>query len=273
MDLGIRFSKRVRAGEDTKGKQLDRMTKVMQRRLSIAVEEGKKRPHEPVQAAKFASEAGIIIRETMPILTRWKDYKDDQKYYNSFVSQLNGRLSVNTKDKATKEACTDMLHSAEISEKNKQNRSQVKFHQATGSHCYVAHLHAYSHMEALRAEPVAEGEMPASSVHLVSKVLSQSSSHHFLKSVGIKTSASSKSSSSNQSELPEQLAAEATVAVQGELDQLKKKCEEAKEQQARTQREFEEYKKITEKNNKEMEETNVLIKKLLPLHGNASSST
>ncbi|XP_020397787.1 uncharacterized protein [Zea mays] len=167
------------------------MTKVMQRRLPIAVEEGKKRPHEPVQAAKFASEAGIIIRETMPILTRWKDYKDDQKYYNSFVSQLNGSLSINTEDKATKEVCTDMLRSAvknqryrlkqkyfngvpaneisttspvsymtdeqwralvakwsdpknmEISEKNKQNRSQVKFHQATGSRCYVAHLHAY----------------------------------------------------------------------------------------------------------------------------------
>jgi hypothetical protein len=65
------------------------MTKVMQRRLPIAVEESKKRPHEPVQAARFASEAGIIIRENMAILTRWKDYKDDQKYYNSFVSQLN----------------------------------------------------------------------------------------------------------------------------------------------------------------------------------------
>jgi hypothetical protein len=51
-----------------------------------------------------------------------------------------------------------------------------------------------SDMEALRAEPVAEGEMPASSVQLVSKVLSQSSSHQFLKSVGIKTPASSKSS-------------------------------------------------------------------------------
>ncbi|KAL5647139.1 hypothetical protein ACJX0J_041494, partial [Zea mays] len=184
-----RAPRRPRAA--TKGKQLDIMTKVMQRRLPIAVEEGKKRPHEPVQAAKFASEAGIIIRETMPILTRWKDYMDDQKYYNSFVSQLNGRLSVNTEDKATKEACTDMLRSAvknqcyrlkqkyfngvpaneisttspvsymtdeqwralvakwsdpknmEISEKNKQNRSQVKFHQATGSRCYVAHLHAY----------------------------------------------------------------------------------------------------------------------------------
>ncbi|XP_020398948.1 uncharacterized protein [Zea mays] len=82
-----RAPRRPRAA--TKGKQLDRMTKVMQRRLPIAVEEGKKRPHEPVQAAKFASEAGIIIRETMHILTRWKDYKDDQKYYNSFVSQLN----------------------------------------------------------------------------------------------------------------------------------------------------------------------------------------
>jgi hypothetical protein len=79
-------------------------------------------------------------------------------------------------------------------------------------------------MEDLRAEPVAEGEMLASSVQLVSKVLSQCSSHQFLKSVGIKTPASSKSSSSNQSELREQLAAKATAAVQGELDQLSKKC-------------------------------------------------
>jgi molecular chaperone GrpE (heat shock protein) len=110
-------------------------------------------------------------------------------------------------------------------------------------------------------------------VQLVSKVLSQSSSHQFLKSVGIKTPTSSKSSSSNQCELREQLAAEETAAVQGELDQLRKKCEEAEEQQARTQRELEEYKKITEKNSKEMEETNVLIKKLLSLHGNASYST
>jgi peptidoglycan hydrolase CwlO-like protein len=128
-------------------------------------------------------------------------------------------------------------------------------------------------MEALRAAPVAEGEMPTSSVQLVSKVLSQTSSHQFLKSIGIKTPASSKSSSSNQSELREQLVAEATAAVQGELDQLRKKCEEVEEQQARTQRELEEYKKITEKNSKEMEETNVLIKKLLSLHGNASSAT
>ena len=53
------------------------MTKAMGRRLLIIVEKGKKRPHEPVQAAKFASEAGLIIRESMPVLTHWKDYKKE----------------------------------------------------------------------------------------------------------------------------------------------------------------------------------------------------
>ena len=62
------------------------MTKAMGRRLPIVVEAGKTRPHEPVQAAKFASEAGIIIRESMPILTHWKHYKKD--HYDSFVGQL-----------------------------------------------------------------------------------------------------------------------------------------------------------------------------------------
>ncbi|CAN6280458.1 unnamed protein product [Urochloa humidicola] len=192
-------------------------------------------------------------------------------------------------------------------EKNKRNRNQVKYHQATGSRCYEAHLHAYkqkknmeepsldrteevdaveafqtchtsskhglselarealSEMEALRAEPVPEGEMPASSVQVVSKVLSQNSSNQFLKSVGFQTPPSSKSGSSNESELREQLA--------GELDDLRKKIQDAEEDRARTQKELEEYKKITEKNSKEMAETNLLLKKLLSLQGNASSST
>lgn len=127
-------------------------------------------------------------------------------------------------------------------------------------------------MQALRAEPVAEGETPPSSVQVVSKVLSQNSSHHFLKSVGIKTPTSSKSSSSKESELREELAAEAAAAVQVELDELKKKNKEAEEKQARTQMELE-YKKQTEKNTKELEENNALLKKLLTFHANAASST
>jgi hypothetical protein len=73
----------------TKGKQLDKMTKATGRRLPIVVQEGKRRPNEPVQAAKFASEAGVIIWENIAILPHWKDYKKDNKYYKIFVGQLS----------------------------------------------------------------------------------------------------------------------------------------------------------------------------------------
>jgi hypothetical protein len=74
----------------TKGKELDKMTKALRKRLPIHVQEGNKRPHDPVQSAKFASEAGIIIREKMPILTHWKKYKaDTKKYFDPFVAELN----------------------------------------------------------------------------------------------------------------------------------------------------------------------------------------
>jgi hypothetical protein len=56
-------------------------------------------------------------------------------------------------------------------------------------------------MEALRTEPVFEGEMPASSVQVASKVLSQNSSNLFLKNVGFQTPPSSKSVSSNEVKL------------------------------------------------------------------------
>jgi len=126
-------------------------------------------------------------------------------------------------------------------------------------------------MEALRTEPVAEGETAVSSVQVVSQVLSQNSSNLFLKSVGIKPVPSSKSSSSNESELREQLAAEATAAVQGEIDELRKRSEEAEEKLARTQKEMEEYKKLTEINNKAIEENNALLKRILAIN-NASST-
>jgi peptidoglycan hydrolase CwlO-like protein len=70
-----------------------------------------------------------------------------------------------------------------------------------------------------------------------------------------------------------QAPAEATATVQGELDDLRKKIQDAEEERARTQKELKEYKKLTEKNIKEMAETNFLLQKLLSLQGNASSST
>ena len=46
----------------TWGVLLDKLTKAMWTRMPISVAEGNLRPHEPVQAAKFALEAGVIVR-------------------------------------------------------------------------------------------------------------------------------------------------------------------------------------------------------------------
>ena len=61
----------------------------MGRRMPIAVAEGKRKPHEPIQAAKFASEAGVIIRDKVPVLPHWKEYKRDDQYYKNFVGKLS----------------------------------------------------------------------------------------------------------------------------------------------------------------------------------------
>ena len=54
---------------------LDRMTKARWRRLPVTIVEGNLWPHDPLHAAKFASEAGVIVRGQVPILTHWKEYK------------------------------------------------------------------------------------------------------------------------------------------------------------------------------------------------------
>ena len=41
---------------------LDWMTKAMGRRLPVTVAEGNLRLHDPLQAVKFASESGVIVR-------------------------------------------------------------------------------------------------------------------------------------------------------------------------------------------------------------------
>jgi len=120
-------------------------------------------------------------------------------------------------------------------------------------------------MEALRVAPVAKGETVVSSVQVVSQALSKNSSNSFLKNVGIKPVASSNSAASKE-ELREQLAAEAKAAVQDEIDELKKRTEEAEEKMERTQREMEDMKKLAEANQKAMEENNALLKRILSLN-------
>ena len=65
------------------------MTKAMGRTLPITVVEGNLRPHDPMQAAKFASEAGVIVRGQVPMLTHWKEYKQHTEHFDGFMRKLS----------------------------------------------------------------------------------------------------------------------------------------------------------------------------------------
>ena len=51
----------------TKGVGLHKTTQSMGTRMPILVVKGNRRPHDPLQAAKFASEAGVVVRSQVPI--------------------------------------------------------------------------------------------------------------------------------------------------------------------------------------------------------------
>ena len=66
------------------------MTKAMGRRLPIEIAPGKKRPKKSIQAAKLSSEAGLVIRSSMPILTHWNEYKkNEENHLKEFMGQLS----------------------------------------------------------------------------------------------------------------------------------------------------------------------------------------
>ena len=75
----------------THGILLDKISKSMGGlRMPISVAEGNRRPHDLVQAAKFASEAGVVVRHQVPILMHWKHYKKPFGviHYKNFVERL-----------------------------------------------------------------------------------------------------------------------------------------------------------------------------------------
>ncbi|RLM99510.1 hypothetical protein C2845_PM06G27110 [Panicum miliaceum] len=58
-----------------RGIMIDKINKAMGRRMPISIAEGNQMPHDPVQAAKFASDAGVVVRSQVPIFTNWEAYK------------------------------------------------------------------------------------------------------------------------------------------------------------------------------------------------------
>ena len=74
------------------GRDLDMISRGLRDKILVNISEGKLRPEEPLQAAKLALEAGIILWDHVPIFTHWKHYKEDAA--KPLVKNYNDKLSV-----------------------------------------------------------------------------------------------------------------------------------------------------------------------------------
>ncbi|CAN6234687.1 unnamed protein product [Urochloa humidicola] len=91
------------------GKGLDKMCHGLNSKLPVVILEGKRRPEAPLQAAKLASESGLVLRHHMPIYTHWKEYKKDDSILTDFMGKVSAKFSMDTNDTAVKKACADLL--------------------------------------------------------------------------------------------------------------------------------------------------------------------
>ena len=76
-----------------KGRDLDRISRALSCKIPIQISEGKKRPDAPMQAAKLASEGGIILRQHIPVLPHWKEYKNDQSHLTDYIGKVAVSIS------------------------------------------------------------------------------------------------------------------------------------------------------------------------------------
>ncbi|CAO2035745.1 unnamed protein product, partial [Urochloa humidicola] len=72
-------------------RDLDNISRGLPNKIPVHIAEGKLRPEVPLQAAKLASEAGIILRNHVPVFTHWKHYKG--KDAMCVVKNFNDKIS------------------------------------------------------------------------------------------------------------------------------------------------------------------------------------
>ena len=64
------------------------MSRGLNTKIPMVIAEGKRRPEVPMQAAKLASEGGIILRQHIPIYTHWKEYKKDEGPLKDYMGKV-----------------------------------------------------------------------------------------------------------------------------------------------------------------------------------------
>lgn len=75
------------------GRDLDRLCRSLCTKMPIHISEGKRRPEVPIQAAKLATEGGIIIRHHIPILPHWKEYKKNESHLANYIGKVAVSIS------------------------------------------------------------------------------------------------------------------------------------------------------------------------------------
>ncbi|PUZ45146.1 hypothetical protein GQ55_8G198900 [Panicum hallii var. hallii] len=122
---------------------------------------GQIRPLVPLIAAKYATEINIAVRNHIPVLTHWKEYKDhaeieeflgilrvstfskafplfrcNNPYFLYVLPSQLAKFNIDTNDAVVKNGCLEMMRNGMIYQKNKDNRGNVLLHQTTGSCSY-----------------------------------------------------------------------------------------------------------------------------------------
>ena len=71
-----------------KGKGLERITKSLGSKVSIQIAEGMIRPEKPLQAAKLASECGLVAKSHLPVLPHFKLYKTNASLMENYIGKV-----------------------------------------------------------------------------------------------------------------------------------------------------------------------------------------
>jgi hypothetical protein len=58
------------------GHGLQRLTRARRGKLPVVIPEGMIRPVVPIVVAKFATECNIVVRNHIPVLKHWSEYKN-----------------------------------------------------------------------------------------------------------------------------------------------------------------------------------------------------
>jgi hypothetical protein len=70
------------------GHDLQRLTQAHCGKLSVVIPEGMTRPIVPIVAAKFATECSIAVRNHIPMLKNWSEYKNQPALFDLFWQEF-----------------------------------------------------------------------------------------------------------------------------------------------------------------------------------------